>query len=224
MLLDQDLRYFFETNNVKHIGYSRSLVSPLVNLSTLTQGKHGYFPYENESEYINRLFRNGADEYTRSAKKIFLQSFDENETIHPIKLFKFDLACYVKLSAHSKLDTKKIAEEIWVNDLDVGCYSDDDADSDDEAAIQQHGVDSVVEFYEHQATTLEYYFRKDTHLNHVIPSSFPRIRINNKIHEKVIKILRDQYANNAYCEILSERWDDECENEFNQLLQLSDHM
>ena len=101
--------------------------------------------------------------------------------------------------------TKKNAAEIWVSDLDVGCYSDDDDDDygDDKATIQQHSVDSVVEFYEHQATTLEYYFQKDTHLNHVIPSSFPRIRINNRIHKKVIKILRDQCTNNAYCKILS---------------------
>ena len=75
---------------------SISIEMLLDNLSTLTQGKHGYFPYENELEYIN-----GADEYTRSAKKIFLQLFDENEMIQLIKLYKFDLACYVKLSAHS---------------------------------------------------------------------------------------------------------------------------
>ena len=83
------------------------------------------------------------------------------------------------------MDTRN-AEEIWVNDLDVSCYSDDDDDDDDdddgdEATIQQHGVDSVVEFYEHQATTLEYYFRKDTYLNHVIPLSFQRIRIQGRI-------------------------------------------
>ena len=118
-----------------------------------------------------------------------------------------------------------ILENRETYDLDVGCYSDDDDDDgDDEATKQQHGVDSVVEFYEHPATTLEYYFRKYNHLNYVIPSSVPQIRINNKIHKNVIKILRDQYANNAYCEILSDRWDDECENEFNQLLQLPNHM
>ena len=71
-------------------------MSLLVNLSTLTQGKQGYFPYENELEYIN-----GADEFTRSAKKIFLQLFDENEMMQLKKIFKFDLACYAKLSAHS---------------------------------------------------------------------------------------------------------------------------
>ena len=32
-------------------------------------------------------------------------------------------------------------------------------------------------------------------------------------------ILREQYTHNAYLEILSEHWDDECEKELNQLLQ-----